>query len=269
MQPLNDVGPAGRLDSEKFFDLIHLRRREAKARDFVAGFVGVAGGQFQANLRNTDLFQFVDDAKYVHSAFRCDGGVGQQQVQDAAAGKPNLIPGNAQRFKAVADTANDLRICHLRLDANRVDVELHELAKTAGTRLVRAPHGRHLVAPERLRQIGVLRDHARQGNGEVEPKPQLLALRIRDSKDRLLGLLSRAAGEDVEILDRRRHERLEGHLQGQTVGRRTAVYACVRSPRRPLGDDRLARHAAQLRIWNLEFGIRVVIANSYFQIPNS
>ena len=204
VQSLDDFGPAGRLDSEKLFDLIHLRRCEAKARDFVAGFVRVAGGQFQANLRNADLFQFVDDAKYVHGAFRCDGGVGQQQVQDATAGKPNPVPGNTQRFKAVADTTNDLRVSHLRLDADRVDVELHELAKTAGPRLVRAPHGPDSVSAKRSWQISVLRDDASERHGVIEPQAKQLFLRVLNNEDGFLDFLPAGTREHIEILDCRR-----------------------------------------------------------------
>src|SRR5437899_6587196 len=209
VQSLDDFGPAGRLDSQKLFDLTHLRRCEAKARDLVAGFVRVAGGQFQANLRNAVLFQFVDDAKYVHGAFRCDGGVGQQQVQDAPAGKPNLVPGNAQRFKAVANTANDLRVCHLRLDANRVDVELHELAKTARPRLVRAPHGPDGVSAKRSWQIPVLRDDASEGHGVIEPQAKLLFFRVLNNEDGFLDFFPAGTGEHIKILDCRRGQRYE------------------------------------------------------------
>ena len=191
------------------FDLIDLRCREAKPGNLVAGFVRVAGGQFQANLRDADLFQFVDDAKHVRGAFRRDRGVGQQQVQNAAAGKPNLVVGNAERLQAVADAADDLRVRHFRLDADGVDIELHELAKTARARFVRAPDGTDGVSAKRFRQILVLRDDAGERHRVIEPQAKFFFFRVPNDENGFLDLLPAGTGEHIEILDGRRDQRHE------------------------------------------------------------
>src|SRR5215475_4817799 len=199
----DDFGPADRMDLEKFFDLLHLPFRETEARDFVAGFVRVSACQFQTNLRNADLFQFVDDSKYIRGALGSDGGVGQQQVQNTTAGKPDLVVGNLQRIQAVADTTDNLRVRHLRLDADSVEVELQELAKTARPRLVGAPHRTHSVSAERFRQVLILCNHASERHRMVEPQSQVLFFGIADHKDGFLDLFPAGTRKHVEIFDRR------------------------------------------------------------------
>ena len=98
-----------------------------------------------------------------------------------------------------------------------------------------------LVAAKGPRQILVLRDDAGQRHGQIEAKSQRFVLRIGDAEDRLLRFLSRAAGENVEVLDGRRRQRHEAiqlvhaadgvdhrlpreHLVGEEVAE-TAAYA--------------------------------------------
>ena len=91
VQLLDDFRSACRVNRKELLDLIYLRRGQAEPGNLVTGFVGVAGRQFEPNLCDADFFQFIDDAKYAGSAFRRDGSVGQQQVQNAPAGESNLV----------------------------------------------------------------------------------------------------------------------------------------------------------------------------------
>src|SRR5207237_9641273 len=59
---------------------------------------------------------------------------------------------------------------HLRLDADRIDVELYELPKTSGPWLVRAPNWSDGVSAKRSRQFSVLRDDASERHGVIEPQ---------------------------------------------------------------------------------------------------
>ena len=131
-------------------------------------------------------------------------GVREKQIEHRARREADEIAADVQRRQRIAHPGDDLGIGDLADGADRVEIELRELAIPSFVGFVGAPHRRNLIAPERPRQIGVLRDHARERNGEIESKSELFALRIRHAKNRLLRFLSRAAGKHIEIFNRRR-----------------------------------------------------------------
>ena len=112
--------------------------------------------------------------------------------------------------------------------ADRVEVALHELAVAAALRVLAAPHGGDVVALERRAQLAdVLGGEAGQRHGEIEPQADVAAAVVLEAVELLVGFVAAFAGEDFEVLERRRVDRAEA------VGAKDA-------PGRV--DDPLARH---------------------------
>src|SRR5262249_40175012 len=109
----------------------------------------------------------------------------------------------------VADTADDLRVGHLRLNPDSVEVELQKLSKTARTWLIGAPHGADRVSAKWFGQLLVLRNDASERHRMVEPQSQFLFFGIPDNKDGFLDFFPARTGKHVKILDRRRGQGYE------------------------------------------------------------
>ncbi len=100
--------------------------------------------------------------------------------------------------------------------ADRVDVALIELAEASARRPVGAPDGLNLVTLEELRQIVlVLRDDAGERNGQVVAQRQirfaalLVLAAAQDLENQLVAFLAVLAEQRLDVLERRRLERLE------------------------------------------------------------
>ncbi len=112
--------------------------------------------------------------------------------------------------------AADLRLDDRRRRPDRVDVALVELAEPPARRPVRPPHRLNLVALEELRQLAaMLGDDARERHGEVVAQRQVgLARRLvlaaaQHLEDQLVAFFAVLAGQRLDVLERRRLERLE------------------------------------------------------------
>ena len=227
------LGPLLRADGEEALDAVHLVAGQPDAGDRVPRLVDVAGGQLAADLVRPHLLQLVEDAEDVGPLLGGDAGVGEQHVEDAAAGEAHRVGADLQGLQGVAHAGDDLGVGDLRDHPHRVEVELGELAEAPLVRLVGAPHRRHLVAAERARQVAVLGDHPRQRHGEIEAQAERFRLRPLDAEDRALRLLARRRAEQhVEVLDGRGGE---GHEAVQLVDAADGVH-------HPLPGQQLGRH---------------------------
>src|SRR5262249_36421124 len=110
---------------------------------------------------------------------------------------------------------------------------------------------RDLIAAKWPWQIGVLRDHARQRNGEIESQPELLAFRIRHEKNRLLRFLPRAPRQHIEIFDRGCAER---HESVKLVNASNAVDHLL--PRQHLVGQEIAQSAGKAGLDGISQGRR-------------
>ena len=115
------------------------------------------------------------------------------------------------------DRREDLGLDDGRRRSHGVDVALVELAEPAARRPVGAPHRLDLVAPEELRQrrSGTRRRRARaapSGRSAARDRPDPLAScspRFRILKMSLFALVAVLAEQRLDVLERRRLERLE------------------------------------------------------------
>jgi hypothetical protein len=196
-----DIAALVAFDGEEGDDAIDLLAGEADAANDVARLVFVAFHQFETDLLEADLVELVEDAEDVDPLFGGDAGEREQQIEDGPAGEADQIALDAERGERVAHPGDDFGVGDLAVDADRVEVELGELAVASLVRLVGAPDRRDLVAAEGAGELRILRDDACQRRGEVEAEAEVFFLRIADAEDRLLRFLAGAAGEDVEELD--------------------------------------------------------------------
>ncbi len=206
---LGDDLAARAANGQELLDFVDLLPRQSDAADGVARFVFVAGHELELHLLETDLVELVEDAKHVDALFRGDLRESHQRIENAAAGVADHIAADLQGVERVAHPGDDLRIRNLGLDTDGIEIELGELAIAPLVRLVGSPDRGDLVTAEGAGEIGVLGDDARERHGQIEAEPQFLFFRIGDPKDRRLRFLARAAGEDVEVLDRGRAQRNE------------------------------------------------------------
>src|SRR5205085_6914937 len=97
-----------------------------------------------------------------------------------------------------------------------VHVALIELAEASARWPVGAPDGLNLVAFEKLRQlVAVLRDDARERHGQIVSQREvgfaglLVFAALEDFEDELIALFAVFAKQRLDVLDRRRLQRLE------------------------------------------------------------
>ena len=94
--------------------------------------------------------------------------------------------------------------------ADRVEIALHELAIAAALRVLAAPDGGDVITLERHAEfVDVLRDEPGQRHGQVEPHADFATAMISKLVELLVGLVAPLAGEDFEVLERRRVDRRE------------------------------------------------------------
>ena len=108
-----------------------------------------------------------------------------------------------------------------------VDVALVELAEASLRRAIGAPHRLDLISLEKLRQVVlILRDDARERHREVVSQREvrfaagLVLAALEDLEDELVALFAVLPEERLNVLERRRFERLESvplvHLADDT-----------------------------------------------------
>ncbi len=121
-----------------------------------------------------------------------------------------------RRVKHLADRAEDLRLDDGRGRPDGVDVALVELAEPSARWTIGAPHRLNLIALEELRQLVlILRDDAREWDGQVVAErevrlPRRLVLAAaQDLENELVAFLAVLAEQRLDVLERRRLERLE------------------------------------------------------------
>ena len=145
-----------------------------------------------------------------------DAGGAQHRRQQLAVIQPDDEVGEPELGQRVGHRRAQLRFDDRRGRAERVDVALVELAEAPARRTVGAPHRLNLVALEQARQLRlVMRDDARERHGqvvaqrEVRLPARLVLAALEDLEDELVALVAVLAEQRLEVLDRRRLERLE------------------------------------------------------------
>src|SRR5262249_36565797 len=106
----------------------------------------------------------------------------------------------------------DLGIGGNRGRAHRIGVELHELAKAAGARLLVAEHPSLAIAAIGLRQLlEILRHVARERRGQVVAQREPLLVVVLEREHTLVRpvLVGQKLSQRIGIFDRRRLQRLE------------------------------------------------------------
>ena len=171
----------------------------------------LAGDAFDAN-----LVQLVQCHQCVAMLGGGDAGRVEQSVQHA----PVI---HAQGEVDETELGQNIRYRRHLLDfddwrgrPDRVDVALVELAEPSARRPVGAPDRLNLISLEELRQLVlVLRDDARERHGEVVAQGEigLAALLVlaaaEDLENELVAFLAVLAEQRLDVLERRRFERLE------------------------------------------------------------
>ena len=116
----------------------------------------------------------------------------------------------------VADRGADLRLDNRRRRADGVDVALIELAKPPARRPIRPPHRLNLIALEEPRQLAAMfGDDARERHGQVVAKREigfarrLVLAAAQHFENELVAFFAVLAGQRLDVLERRRLERLE------------------------------------------------------------
>ncbi len=122
----------------------------------------------------------------------------------------------AQLVEHLGDRRQHLDLDDRRGRADGVDVALVELAEAAPGRPVGTPDRLNLVPLEELRQLRlVLGHHPRQRHGQVVPQGQirraarLVLAALEDLEDQLVAFLAVLPEQRLDVLDRRRLQRLE------------------------------------------------------------
>ena len=104
--------------------------------------------------------------------------------------------------------------------ADRVEIALHELAVAAALRVLAAPDRGDVIALERHAQLAdVLGGEAGQRHGQVEPHADLAAAVVLELVELLVGFVAPLAGEDFQVLQRRRVDRAEAERAIDLLGR--------------------------------------------------
>ena len=117
-----------------------------------------------------------------------------------------------QRLEAIGRHHADLRIRRGRGRADRVGVELHELAEASWSRLLVAEHPARAIGAVGFRQpVVVLGDIARERRGQVIAQRQPLLVVVLEREHALVRpiLVGQKLAERVGIFDERRLDRLE------------------------------------------------------------
>ena len=122
----------------------------------------------------------------------------------------------AEAAQRVGDRAENVRLDHGRRRPDRIDIALKELAEPSARRPVRAPHRLNLIPFEDLRDLVlILRDDARERHREVVPEREigfagvLVLAALEDLEDQLVAFLAVLPEQRLDVLERRRLERLE------------------------------------------------------------
>src|SRR5262249_1507435 len=121
----------------------------------------------------------------------------------------------SQARQHIADGGEHLGVDDRRGRSDRIEIALKELAKSPFRRPIRTPYRLDLIPLEELRQRAlVLRDDARERDGEVVPQREirfagvLVLAALQDLENELVAVLAVLPEERLDVLERRRLERL-------------------------------------------------------------
>ena len=148
---------------------------------------------------------------------RADARAVEQAAQHLAMIQPDREIGEPEAFSTSETAAQTSASTTGGGRSDRVHVALVELAEAPLLRPVGAPHRLNLVALEELRQLAlVLGDDARQRHGEVVPQREVGFARLtaflaalQDLENQPIAFFAVLAEQRLDVLDRRRLERLE------------------------------------------------------------
>ena len=118
--------------------------------------------------------------------------------------------GETDRPQQVVDHQGGFDVGGDRAGADGVEVALHELAVAAALRVLAPPDRGDVVSLQRDAQlVDVLRGEAGQRHRQVEPQPHPAPAVVLELVELLVGLLAPLAGQDFQVLQRRRVDRAE------------------------------------------------------------
>ena len=172
-----------------------------------------------ADAVDADLVGLVHDDQRHAVKFRRNSRVREHRVQKLPVIDDNLEVLEAQVDEHVGRGREQFGFDGHRRRSDRVDVALVELAEAALLRAIGAPDRLYLIALEELRQLAaILGDHSRERHGEVVAQRQVCLAgfgalaALENLEDQAIAFFTVLALQRLEILDRRRLERLEAVL---------------------------------------------------------
>ena len=178
----------------------HARRRALPRRQV---------DQLPPDALGADLVQLVDRPVDAARPIGIDAGEQRQGGEELAVVDLDRRLGKPDRRQRLGHDGDRFGVGELARAADDVGVALPELAEAAPLRLLGPPDRGDVVALERQDDLVLVhRHHARQGHGQVVAHPDLAAAGVLEAVHQLL-VLAGLAGQDLQVLQRRRVERLE------------------------------------------------------------
>ena len=175
-----------------------------------------AGGQLLPDAVRADLVEFVECHQGVTVLCRRNARRLEQRRQHPPVVQPDGEIVEPECRQDLADGAEDVCVDDRRRRSHRVDVALIELPETPARGPIRAPHGLNLVALEQPGQlVPILRDDPCQRHRQIVAKREVrLAARLvlaalQNLENELVAFIAVLADERLDILERRRFQRLE------------------------------------------------------------
>ncbi len=147
---------------------------------------------------------------------RIDSCVGEHGAQQTAMIQSNPEVLESEALQHFGRGTEQLGLDDQRRRSDGVDIALVKLAEATLLRSVGPPHRLHLIALEKLGQLGaILRDHAREGHRQVVAERQIsltapaFFTALEDAENQAVALLAVLPHQRVDVLGRWRFERFE------------------------------------------------------------
>ena len=163
---------------------------------------------------------------------RIDAGCVQESRQHPPVIQPDREIAKAQRDQHVADRGAQLGLDHHRARTDRIHVALVELAEAAARRPIGAPHGLNLIPLEELRQLAaILGDNACERHRQIVTKRKIgfpgrfMLAAAEHLENQLVAFFAVLPRERLDVLQRRRLERLEAVPPGRRARRSPITYS--------------------------------------------
>ena len=164
------------------------------------------------------------------------GELGQQQP---AIVHPELVAVDVERTHEVAHECEHLAVGGGRRGPDDVDVALQELAPAACLRVLAAPDGADVVAPERHPdRLAMLGREPGERNGEIEPERDISIPVVAEAVDLPLHFAVRVQlpEQDLAVLERGRLDRCEPEVPEHSLGDLDASLPDDRALRQLIGE---------------------------------